>query len=205
LYIAGQFDSVGGAPRRNVAAVHLTDAKPTAFHAPPPEPNRWSAYLLVVSDRSLFVDLSDTGVVALDAVSGKRRRWRLQTPEVDALVSYRDTLIGAYQRASKFGSGTPVVVEYQTATGRALRTIASSRDGDEINTLQVHASRLYVGGVFSHLNKTARQSLATFDLGSSRLLPWHPDGAREGFGVTTSIAATATDVAVGVGSCRPTC
>jgi hypothetical protein len=198
LFIAGQFDSIAGRPRQNVAALNPADGRATAFRAPPID----GSALIVVTDSSAYVG---SRPIALNPKSGKRQNWRLEGPPVEALVIHGNTLIASHFLRN---GNAAVVAEYRVATGKRLGTIASSVSNDygiDISTLALHGYRLYVGGVFSRVNNTPRQSLVSFNLPSRRPLPWHPAGARSGFGNTLAIAATSTAVAVGVGTCRPTC
>jgi hypothetical protein len=215
LYVAGQFDFVGGLPRKSVAALDVVNARPTRFRAPQPALDGYSPKLVVATGSSVIVnggvgsDPASGKLVALDPRSGKRQRWSLQgRPEwTDDLVSYGDTLIAA--RTLYVGCNRSLVVQYRASTGRRMRTIASatSKCGEtaSISTLHLDGSRLYIGGVFPRVNGTARASLASFQLPSKRPLPWHPAGARSGFGDTLAIATASGQVAVGVGTCRPNC
>jgi hypothetical protein len=215
LYVAGQFDSAGGLPRKSVAALELADARPTRFRAPEPSFDGYSPTLVVVTGSSVIVnggvgsDPASGKLVSLDRRSGKRQSWSLQGPEqTNDLLSYGNTLLAAHT-VYACGNSNFLVVQYRALTGRRLRTIASSIDKScatsNITTLHLDGSRLYVGGVFARINSTVRASLASFRLPSKRPLPWHPLGAREFFGDTLAIATAGEQVAVGVGTCRPNC
>jgi hypothetical protein len=147
-----------------------------------------------------------SGLIALDPESGRKQRWALPGGFVTALVSNSKSLFAIHTNLKENAiEAYYSVSENQAATGRRVRTVAMTGPDDDLTTLYANGSRLYVGGMYAQINHTPRQSLAAFNASSGRLLPWHPAGARPGFGNTLAITSTPTLVAVGVGGCRISC
>lgn len=165
LYLAGWFDHVAGAPRRNLAAVSTTTNTVTSFRHNVPDPVSEIAYAPASGPRDARLYASADGdLLALDAATGE------PAAGFDAAVASRTKFEIAVDGDHVYVGGRGVValdaddgsVDPTFAAG-GLQPAPENRPDDAVSTLLVHNGLLYVGGDFTELNG-ATGPLAALDL-----------------------------------------
>ena len=189
LYIGGSFESVGGQPRQNLAAVSAATGAPIAWDSRPNE-LVWSLAAngpQVVVGGSFYATGHQThdGVTAIDLETGTPWQFSPGFPEsggvhveVTALAAHGDTIFAAgscagrtCRRSRYLGRSDP-----QNATMRRWNHLAGKQG--EYYALAVHGDRLYVGGYFRRIGGRKRSGLAAIDTRTGRVTSWRADVGR---------------------------
>jgi hypothetical protein len=142
------------------------DAKPLAF---------FGSDLLVERGRD---------VAALDAATGRPRRWRIRPdtlPAVAAVSGRRVALGGRFRSVgpgvSRLGLAAVDAESGEVLPWRADVNVLASQNGRFYNTVSALAANdqaLYVAGTFTGVGGRARDGLAAVDLRSGQTLAWKP-------------------------------
>ena len=180
LYAGGDFDSVGGARRYDVAAVELDTARPTRFDA-----RMYGGYVksLALHGGALYVGgyLYDIGgtqrpnLAALDARTGDATAFdprcygRVMALAVDGRSVYAGgDFTSVYEWESR-----PRLAALDVATGRPLPWNPKLDTGQVTGMIGAHG-RLYVAGSFGAVDGQPRGHLASFDGATGELTDWNP-------------------------------
>lgn len=181
LYAGGEFASVNGVTRRNLAALDLATGAATAWD---PDANGavrvllWNASgntLYAGGDFTAIAGQTRGRLAAVSAASGAVTAWN---PGADGPVH---ALAPSFSGGSMYVGGTFTAVgglprdglgEIALANGVATSWNPAPAGG--VYALAVDGSTLYVGGDFAAIDGAARDRLAAFDMRVPVLLDWAP-------------------------------
>jgi hypothetical protein len=195
VYASGGFTSVGGQPRRYLAAINAATGAPTAWD---PSPDDYVEELLVsgstVYAGGLFTSIGGANrrsLAALDATTGAATAWdaRLNDYYVNALALSGSTLYVGGGFSAAGGKSRRGLAALDAVTGDA--TAWNPNPGGRVYALGLSGTHVVVGGVIAG----AGAPLATIR-GLARVLAdgtldtsWHPDPAITGVAVGVGIQA----------------
>jgi hypothetical protein len=177
LYVGGAFDHIGGADRRNIAAVDAGNGAPTGWN---PGAND-NVYALLpacgaVYAGGAFTQLGGQGrdrIGAIDPSSGAATDWN---PSADgavfALARSGPTIFAGGNFAIVGGQLRQRLAGLDVATGGATG-LDGGGDGP-VRSLAVTDATLYAGGTFTTLGTVARRNAAGLDLASGSTTGWDP-------------------------------
>jgi hypothetical protein len=179
VYLAGEFESVGGQDRRNLAAVDATTGAATAW-----SPNsNGTAYTVAVADGTVYAGglFSSVNVLerhhaaAIDLDTGRPTAWN---PDVN----------GGVQRIAVAGSTVYFGGTFTAVNGDKVRDRLAAVDATTgaatawaptttgwVSQLKVAVPTVYLGGKFSAVDGTPRNHLAAVTADTGAVTPWDPD------------------------------
>jgi hypothetical protein len=187
LYVGGDFDRVGGASRRAIAAIDAGTGVVTSWdpQLADCEGCATEVHVLAVGGRTVyFAGFFDSvggqhryELAAVDASTGAVASWSPSyNGNVGALtVSGSTVYVGGNQDLGDNTLGC--VAAFDTTGGtRIWKTNASGGEifGD-VNALAVSGSVVYVGGDFTRIGGRARHHLATVNPHTGTVTAWNPD------------------------------
>lgn len=170
IYLGGSFASVGGAERRNLAAVDATTAVASAWNVRAENQVAWvardGATVLVGGVFTSVGGQPRTHLAAIDAQTRRVTAWKPRVsgthPEVRALAaSDGRVFVGGYF-ANANSNRRAFLAAFTRDTG-AVTSFNARLDG-AVDELLVAGSSLYVAGTFSHAGGVPRSRLAAFDI-----------------------------------------
>ncbi|MBK8226836.1 MAG: hypothetical protein IPK70_06640 [Flavobacteriales bacterium] len=185
LYLTGNFNSINGTNRENVAALSLPAGTVTSWN-PDLGGDQFVVYrgnALAVGDGVVYIggDFTEAGgqlrsnIAAVNTTNGAALAWN---PGADAPIR---SIALTESGDSVFVSG-----DFDTIGGQARSYLAllSASDGqvlpwdpqpdNGVSDLTTVGNSLYVGGSFNNIASTARNRLARFDLTTGGLDSWDP-------------------------------
>lgn len=187
VYVGGQFTTVGGQPRVNLAALDATTGAPTSWN---PGANG-IVKALAISGGVVFASGFFTtaggqprsALAAIDAGTGLATAW-------DAGA---DTPPGSFIEAMCIDGGNLYVCgDFTTIGGQARATLAAldvttaaatSWDPNPMNgpvtAMRISGSTMYVGGKFNTIGGQVRYNLAALDLATGLATAWDPNSLAE--------------------------
>ena len=178
IYVGGQFDHLGGQPRKYVAELDARTGEATDWN---PDPNNDIFTIGVSEDRVLIGGWMKSvamvprhHIAAFDLSTGRVKDWNpnLDGVFVHALAVHGGRLYigGAFSNAGGKPRGMLAALDTLTAAATVW-----SPDADEaVNALLVRGDTVYVGGNFRHVGGQARDYLAALDANTGAALPWNP-------------------------------
>ena len=180
LFVGGEFSSIGGQPRQNLAALDLAtgNALPWIANTDGPVSNK--------QVRSLLVDGSNLYVGGEFLSLGGFPRNRLARVDVStAAMSPWNPNADGIVRALAMQAGTLYVGGSFTAVGGAFRnrlaalsTVTNSATGwnpnldNAVSSMTLIGGTLYAGGDFKNVGSQVRWGVAAIDLGSGLATAW---------------------------------
>ncbi|MBD0257192.1 MAG: PQQ-binding-like beta-propeller repeat protein, partial [Cytophagales bacterium] len=186
LFLGGDFTSVGGAARNNLAAIDAATGKPTGW-----DPNtEGSVFTLAVAGGTVYVGgrfngmggQSRSNLAAVDAATGQVKAWN-----PDAAIS---PFTGVYALAAVgstvYVGGTFYAIggQYRNSLAAVDATTGQATAWDpklegSVSTLAVAGGTVYVGGPFNAVGGQSRNNLAAVDAATGQVKAWNPnsDGA----------------------------
>jgi hypothetical protein len=181
VFIAGELKSVGGQPRKALAAVDRVAGAP--FPGWTTDASTWINSLGIYNDQ-LYVGgaftniggLVRTNIAALDINTGAVLPWN---PEVNrsmvrALTISGDTLyIGGLFR-SIGGVTRRVLASFDLLTGQLTDWNPFGTSTGNVDDIEVSNGVVYVGGRFNSIGGVSRTNAAAISL-SGEILPWAPN------------------------------
>jgi outer membrane protein assembly factor BamB len=167
LYVGGDFDTLGGSPARNLAAIDLTTGQPDAAFSPARLDSEVRA-LAVHGDR-LYVGGDFTRIFLGDGVTERR-------PQLAALDATTGDLLDWMPPRNGGGEFFGQTGQERSSGDGVIYALATSADG--------HA--VYAAGTF--LDFGGRKGLVALDASSGRAFRWQADMDRPVFGLATSPA-----------------
>lgn len=184
LYAIGGFTTVGGQPRKRLAAIDATTGAVTSWAPVLGSGNTWSIGDLQLAGSTLYVGGSFTtvdgqpraGLAAFDTTTGALSSWTvdLYSASVSALTTANGRLYvaGSLQRSStdRFGVG---LLAFDQATGARYAEWSPASSGG-VYAMTARDGKIYIGGSFSRAGGEARRNLAAFDAEDGTLTPWNP-------------------------------
>jgi len=186
VYVAGRFQSIGGQPRNNLAALDTTTGRITAWN-PNPDGSRVNVItavgnrVYVAGDFGFIGNKPRRGLAQLDAVQGLATDWR-----ADMAPGDRVHAIVADDRPEVYVGGDFAAVGGEPRNNLAALDAATGRVTDwnpnvgpdfaGVMTLALAGNILYAGGSFVLAGEQSRRGLAAFDVTTRRLTNWDPNG-----------------------------
>lgn len=213
LYVAGNFDTVGGSPRRTIAALSLGGANdggvvpgfvpaPSFFGCVPCA----SIVALAVSGSTLYAGGS------FDTIGGQSRSNLAGLNAADATATafdpspHQNILSLAASGSTVYAGGGFTLIGGQprnyiaalnAADGSA--TAFNPNPNGTVSAIGVSASAVYLGGLFSSLGGVVRHSLAAINAADGTATPWDPNPVGLNGGNATINALTVSGSTVYVG------
>ncbi|MBK8164279.1 MAG: chitobiase/beta-hexosaminidase C-terminal domain-containing protein [Gammaproteobacteria bacterium] len=189
LYAGGDFSSVNGVTRRNIAALDLATGTATAWDPDADGAVRALQFgangsvLYVGGEFSAIAGQPRNRLAGLNAATGAATVWN---PGADGAVY---ALALANGGGTMYAGGTFTAVgglardwlgEVSISNGIATAWNPSPAAGTGVYALAVNGFRLYVAGDFGEIDGIARDRIAAFDMSVQEILDWSPqidDGA----------------------------
>ncbi|MGH2966132.1 MAG: beta strand repeat-containing protein [Solirubrobacterales bacterium] len=185
VYAGGNFSSLGGQPRKSIAALDATTGNATAWdpHANGPG----YVYSLIATGSTVYAAGSFDSIggqtrhnlAALDASSGNATNWDPDANDVaDALAISGQTIYAGGSFSSIGGVPRRNLAALDVSTGEPTSwnpgpTTANPNTGD-VKALAVSGQTVYVGGFFTTIGGKARQYIAAVDASSGNATNWNP-------------------------------
>lgn len=174
-YIAGQFQSVGGVARTNLAHVLPDGSVDPVFQ--PPAPNGEVMALAVAGGRvyagagtSLVGTSLRNGLWAVDAVTGELQSYNpLTSGFVDTMVVDGPTIYAGGFFQSPAGNH---LVRIDAATGALVGGLPAV--DSVVSDIHRSGTSLYIGGQFNTVGGQARLNIAEIDVPTNSVTPWNP-------------------------------
>jgi hypothetical protein len=201
LYLAGDFETVGGIARPNLALVDPATGAvdPWAPAVDPPAANRFLRDVAVdQATGTVFAGGPRVGVHAHDAATGERAGWAplpagadvatIEPAGADVLVGGLITVVGGAPRAG--------FAEIDLRSGRPT-ALDVSVGGGPIIDMTARGSKLFVAGSFSQTlgpGGTARKGVAVLDSAQGRWTAFAPDRIHRDAVFFTHVAVAGTTV-----------
>jgi hypothetical protein len=193
IYIGGQFNSVGGVPRKNLAAFSRTTGQLTDW-APIPFGSSDRIWTLTVNDGVVYIggefflmnNMRRPLLAAVDAVTGAVLPF---APDVfgnsvrSIIVTSTTVFIGGPFRAvttpSFFNRSRNGLAAIDRASGELMAwnpsTAPFDGTGAAVETMYLAGETLYIGGTFHEMGGQPRRNFAALDVTSGTVLPIAPD------------------------------
>lgn len=198
LFVAGQFDSLAGAPGSNAAALSLTSAERLSWN---PRSNDYIFAVALQRDEvylggwftSIGPDwVERRGLAAIDARTGRVTDWNPQPDDyVKSMLAWGGKIfVGGYFTAVG-GQPRNFIAALDPITGQATSWNPGANWAPWV--LQPLGSALLVGGIFTAIAGRSQRNLAAIDTATAQLTSWNP-GA---FGDVYAVAVTDTAVYIG--------
>ena len=195
LFIGGNFYKVNSQARHEVAALNAANGALLPWNPSTDQRPGGTTWALTVLNGVVYVGQGNgqknafngkTGNIgflsAVDPASGAVSWSAGGNGDVFALASSGTTLFAggsfsaiAVQPTTVFG-GPPALAAFDTTSHSLLpfRPDADTSGIDEVFTLGVSGTTLYLGGYFGELDGQTRNNLAALNTGDASLLPWNP-------------------------------
>jgi hypothetical protein len=209
VYAGGNFLSIGGQTRNNIAALDAGSGAATAWD--PDADGRVKA--LAVAGSTVYVGGEFTGIVgqphyiaALDAGSGAATVWNPAIGYVNALAVSGSTVYACganYIAALDAGSGAATFWDTNASPSPNYDSDDPKDVGADVRALAVSGSTVYAAGYFTAVGGKTRNSIAALDASTGAVTPWNPNESlpadHEGFlfGCVRAIAVSGSTVYVG--------
>ena len=191
LYLAGQFNTVGGQPRQNVAAVDVATGAVLPWN---PGVVGVGVYALKVSGADAFLggQFSSVGgtpranLARVDAVSGALQPWAPAVSGghdvVRAIEANASTVFVGGGFTSVGGASRLSFAALDRATGAVLGAAPDPGGGPYglVSALALVGNTVYIGGIFERIAGIARYNAAAVDATTGLLLSWAPVNDVEG-------------------------
>ena len=203
IYVAGDFDSVGGQARNSIAAVDVATGKATSWDAKLGPARSYIAHgdwywpyveaAVVHSQTVYFAGRFDRAggqprwrLAALDTQSGLANEFDAQFQGVDILgLAFSGNTLYAVGSISRIGG--EIRSNLAALDGRTGRATEWNPGADGVvETIATDGSTVYVGGTFTSVHDfKPRYCIAALDLTTGEVTPWAPrvNGAVRGLGV----------------------
>lgn len=183
IYLGGNFTSVGGQSRANLAAVDATTAAPTSWTAHVGSTGHTAVNSMVLSGVTLYIgghfnlvaSTSRSNAAAVDTVTGDVTDWD-PNPSNDVV---RMALSGStIYLGGAFISAGPLLAQIKglarlNADG-SLDTDFSPNPNDQPAAITVSGATVYVAGVFTLIDGQSRNGLAALDATTGVASSWNP-------------------------------
>lgn len=207
IYLGGLFSSIGGVPRRHLAAVDAQTGVPTSWDpglTGPDDLYFGSPFVnvLAISGNTIYVGGHYTGIggaarnglAQIGLATGLATSWNPDAVEVTCMAVRENTVFIGGHFLSVGGVRRRYLAEVRLDTG-AL-TPWDPAPNDAVRTLAEASGVLYAGGFFTGIGSEwrPRSNLAAFDAITGRLKDWdpNPDGL-----IVEALVATHGQIYVG--------
>jgi len=177
VYIGGEFSTVGGLTRNNIAALSLDTGIATNWN-----PNADSSVsALALSGSTLYAGgyfkniggLARNNVAALDTATGAATDWNPTAGDgVNALAVFGSTVYAGGYFSSIGGKLRNRIAALDAATGAVTEWNPGATD--VVFALAASDSTVYAGGYFKNIGGLARNRIAAVDRKTGAVTPWDP-------------------------------
>jgi hypothetical protein len=178
VWAGGEFTTVGGQPRNNIAAIDAATDAATAWN-----PHAYNiVYALAVSGGTVYAGGSfgyiggqpRSGIAALDAATGAATAWNPNAyGNVYALAVGGGTVYAGGAFTSIGGQPRNYIAAIDTATGAA--TAWDPNANNTVAALDVTGGTVYAGGEFTSIGGQPRNHIAALDAGTGAATGWAPN------------------------------
>ena len=179
-YIGGNFSSVGGIVRSNLAHILADNTVDMAWN---PALNG-SNLVIVVSGSNIYIGGSFTRVgaatrnriAAFDAATGELTTWNpnASSGAVSAITPAGNLLYVGGSFTSIGGQTRNRIAALDVSTGLATTWNPGASPGS-VNAVAVSGTTVYIGGSFTTAGGKPRSRIAALDRGSDAAMPWLPE------------------------------
>ncbi len=178
VYIGGEFTTVGGQSRSNIAAIDATTGTLTSWN--PGAAN--DVFCLAVSGNTVYVGgaffsiggQSRSNIAAIDATTGNVTSWQ---PDADnnvaALAVSGNTVYVGGEFITISGQSRGRIAAIDATTGAASSWNPNAND--RVATIAVSGSTIYAGGSFTAIGGQSRNSIAALDATTGNASSWNPN------------------------------
>ncbi len=185
VYAGGYFNNIGGATRARIAALDSTTGSSTAWN-----PGANNQVLAIQANSSTvyvggsFTNIGATShanIAAIDASTSVVSSWDPNADgTVDALVLSGTSLYAGGRFRHIGGQTRGYVAELNTSDGAATTWDASADynsnwDRNQVNTIAVESSTVYIGGIFNNIRGATRNFIAEVDRTTGVPTDWDPN------------------------------
>ena len=207
VYVGGDFVSIGGRARQDLAEVKARTGAATAWNPNPDGRVR----ALGVSRSSVYAGGSFTSIggqqrnrlAALDATTGALTDWNPNAggiphqTDVMALAASGSTIYAGGNFPSVGGRPRHHLAALDPTTGAATNWNPNP-DGGGVAALAVSGQTVYVGGAFQSIGGQRRHSIAALDATTGSATDWNPDPEGGAYlGIVRTLAVTGSTVYAG--------
>ena len=186
VYVAGIFDSLGGQPRNDLAAIDASSGTATSWNPHPRSTGILGVRALAVAGSTVYASgyFSSTSVIrhglaAFDASSGKGTSWD-PVPlggEVNAIAVSGSTVYVGGDFQSLRAQPRDGLAAIDPSSGEA--TSWNPDPAGEVRALAVSGSTVYAGGEFASIGGKRRSSVAALDPATGTVTSWNPNANDE--------------------------
>ena len=186
VYIGGDFTSVAGATRYNIAALDAATGALTAWN--PSATGTFGigagVYALAVNNSTVYAGGSFTGfggqprhfIAALDSVTGAATSWNPDaSSSISALAASGSTVYAGGYFSTIGGQARHSIAALDATTGTA--TSWNPDANSWVYALAVSGGTVYAGGSFSSVGGQARNYIAAVDAATGTATSWNPDAS----------------------------
>ena len=207
VYAGGNFSSIGGVVRNNIAALDASTGEATVWN---PSAGGY-VYRLALSGSTVYAggNFSSIGgvvrnnIAALDASTGRATAWNPNaSARVSTLALSGSTVYAGGYFTSIGGQARDQIAALDAQTGSATAWDANANPPSScfekcppdfgVLALAVSGSTVYAGGYFTSIGGQARNQIAALDARTGDATAWNPSaGGPETYGVSRDVDAFA--------------
>jgi len=197
VYAGGDFSSIGGEDRENIAALDASTGEAAAWNPSAADSVAHGAVsALAVSGQTVYAGGYFTSIggqprekiAALDASTGQAGTWNPgANGDVRALAVSGSTVYAGGLFTSTGGQPRHNIAALDASTGTA--TAWNPGADNWVSALAVSGSTVYAGGRFTSIGGQARQDIAALDAGTGMATAWNP-GANGGVRALALLGST---------------
>jgi hypothetical protein len=206
LYLGGAFTTIGTESRRNVAALDTDFGVLSDWQAPASSLSTAAtqAFTLATADDQLLVGgnfrsiggVLRTNLAILNATTGEPTAWKPDANNtVLALAVTQDRVYAGGIFTAISGVPRNRLAALSPVNGAAFpwNPGVSGRANSSVNAILPSLSRVYIGGAFTNVAGTFRNSLAAVDAVTGQTVPWDPNAQALQTTVSASVLALLID------------
>ena len=184
VYISGEFSSVGGRFRNNLAALdagtgQATDWNPDVrsahgkYHTAVQDVKLENGTIYIAGDFDSVGNLGRRNIAAIEATTGKPTAWNPESNSsvLDILISEGKVYAGG-SFDSIGGQSRKHLAALNTTNGKA--TSWNPKANDLVKTLAYNNNTVYVGGEFDSIGGQSRGGIAAIDASTGQVKAWDP-------------------------------
>ncbi len=198
IYAGGDFTSIGGASRSNIAALSSTSGTATSWN---PDANS-TVWTLGVYGSTVFAGGSFTSVgsqtrnhVASFDVAGNLTSWNPNANNPVSALTVSANTVYAGGNFTNIGGQPRNNIAALNSWGTGTSTGWNPSADGAVDALAVSGSTVYAGGEFTYMQSQPRNYLAAIDTGTGSVGSWDPDA--DGFVYALAISGDGSIVYAG--------
>jgi hypothetical protein len=183
LYVGGDFDRLGGEPRRGAGAVDLGSGELADWNPTLHSPGSLEVHVIVAAADAVIVGGTFTeasgeahrGVVKVDSEDGPASPWNPAPDDLGDVYALELTDAGAYLGGwfDEVGGATRSGLALVDLEDGDSTRFSAHLDGSVYELLR-EGERLFIAGTFAVVNGQQRAGLAAVDATTGKVLPWSP-------------------------------